>query len=393
MTLLARGKRAPRRALSSTVLAAVFLAGALAQGPAPRSAAQGARRVVVAGSGDVLAHIRVVQAARVHGWDRVLSGLGRLIRDNDIAFANLETPLSEERPVVSGSPPILGAPSELAQALANAGIDVLSVANNHAWDQWARGAARTLDAVRSAGIAAVGAGPTLEAAFAAHVVERGGLRVAWLALTERVNSGPGSAHPEALVARWDDDERVARAVAAAREQADVVVVSVHWSHDFVVRPNGRQRRRAAFLVEHGADLILGHGPHVLQAVERLASPRGEALCAYSLGNLVSNQGLRYRLGRRAASGAHPATWLPTTRDGAWLRALVEVDDTGRVRIRSVEAVPLFTYNNFWNVERGIDREPDIRIQSLLELTDENLRAERAQAIASALGPLVTLVDS
>lgn len=349
------------------------------------------RTVTIAGSGDVLGHIRVVRAARTHGWDRVLGGLAELVRPEDVAFANLETPLSEERPVESGSPPILGAPAELATGLAHAGIDVLSIANNHAWDQWARGAARSVDAVRAAGMGAIGAGPTLDDAFRACVIERGGLRVAFVGITERVNAGPGHSPPEAWIARWDDDARVAAAIEAARRSADVVVVSIHWSHDFWENPTGAQRRRAAFLVEHGVDVILGHGPHILQEVARLPSPRGEALCAYSLGNLVSNQGLRYRAGHGPIPGAHPATWLPTSRDGAWLRVPIRVQG-GRIRLGDVEAVPLFTFNNFWAMERHAEREPDIRIQRLAAVDDVPLREERRPIIAATLGSTVRLVD-
>jgi poly-gamma-glutamate synthesis protein (capsule biosynthesis protein) len=359
--------------------------------PPRLSRAQGAPPVVIAGGGDVLAHIRVVRAARSGGWDRVFEGLREVIRERDVAFANLETPLSEERPVESGSPPILGAPPALATALANAGIDVVSIANNHAWDQWARGAERTVAAVRAARVGAIGAGPTLEEALAPHVIARDGTRVAFVGITERVNAGPGHDPPEALIARWDDDAQVAAAVERAREAADVVVVSIHWSHDFVQRPSARQRARARLLVDHGADIILGHGPHVLHGVERMRSPRGDALCAYSLGNLVSNQGLRYRLGRRAAAGAHIATWLPASRDGAWLRVEVRARG-GRIAIDRVEAVPLFTYNNFWDTQRDRALEPDIRVQRLAEAADTLLRGERHPVIAATLGSEVTLVD-
>jgi poly-gamma-glutamate synthesis protein (capsule biosynthesis protein) len=378
--------------LSALVLALTAAPGLDAQGrDAQGLDARGARPVTIAGGGDVLAHIRVVAAARAGSWDRVLEGVREIVRESDVAFANLETPLSEERPVESGSPPILGAPPELATGLAAAGIDVLSIANNHAWDQWARGAERTVAAVRAAHMGAIGAGPTLDDAFAPHVIERSGTRIAFVGITERVNAGPGHSPPEALIARWDDDARVAAAIERARAEADVVVVSIHWSHDFVERPNGRQRQRARLLVDHGADVILGHGPHVLHAVERMSSPRGEAICAYSLGNLVSNQGLRYRVGRRAAAGAHIATWLPTSRDGAWLRVEVTAR-SGRIAIGRVEAVPLFTYNNFWDTERQRGLSPDIRVQRLAAVTEAPLRTERRPIIATTLTDTVTLVD-
>ena len=346
--------------------------------------------VTIGASGDLLAHIRVVRAAAVHGWPHVLGELSAFTEDEDISFANLETPLSEERPVASGSPPILGAPAALATALGAAGVDVLSIANNHAWDQWARGAQRSVEAVRAAQMGAIGAGPTMEDAFAAHIIESQGLRVAFMAITERVNGGPGHSPPETLIARWDDDAVVAQAVERARRDADIVVVSIHWSHDFWVEPNGAQERRAAFLVEHGADVILGSGPHVLHRVSRLPSPRGDAICAYSLGNLLSNQGNRYRVGRRAAAGAHPATWLPATRDGAWLRIPLHVDH-GRITIRPMTAIPLFTANNFWAMERRETNEPDIQIRRLSAQPEEALIRERHAIIAQTLGPEVSLI--
>jgi len=121
-------QRAGLALLALAKLAAAAVPLAAQDTSASRSA--GVRSVVVAGSGDVLGHIRVVRAARVGGWDRVLAGLGELVRESDVAFANLETPLSEERPVESGSPPILGAPPEPAAALGRPGIDVLRIAKH-----------------------------------------------------------------------------------------------------------------------------------------------------------------------------------------------------------------------------------------------------------------------
>ena len=353
--------------------------------PAP----PGPRIVRLGGSGDFLAHIRVVSSARTHGgFEHVLGALRRTVRPDEIAFLNLETPLSEERPVSSGSPPILGAPPEAAAVMAAIGIDVASVANNHAWDQFSVGAGRTIEALEGAGLVAVGGGPTLEAAFAPRFVTApGGVRVAFLAVTDRVNGGPGPLGVSTVVARWEEDGPLEAALTAARAEAELVVVSVHWSHDFRMTPQPSQRTRARWLVEHGADVILGHGPHVLQEVERLPSPRGEAVCAYSLGNLVSNQGYLYHPGRRAPRDANIATWLPEARDGVWLTIDAALED-GEVRITEIAGVPLFTWNDHW--ERRRDAPEDIRIALLADLPDATLRRLRFREITEALGPNVTL---
>jgi hypothetical protein len=371
-------------------LAAVCVVGALAGVPVrAQRAAERTGDVTIGASGDLLAHIRVVSAARAapSGFDHVLGALASIVDPSEIAFANLESPLSEERTPETGSPPILGAPPELAGALARAGIDVLSLANNHAYDQRPRGATRTREAVSATPILGIGMGPTVEDALTAAIVERGGLRVAFLAFTQFVNGRPRHGPQETEVARWDEPSMLA-AVDRARAQADVVVVSMHWSFDFVEEPTPRQRRAAEHLVEHGADVILGHGPHVLQRVERMRSARGDAICAYSLGNLLSNQGARYIVGRERPDSVHPAVWLPTTRDGAWLRVRVSRDARG-LSIAPLEAIPLFTYNNL-RAREGSGVPEDIRIQRLRDVEDPSLEAERRAVIAAALGPEVTL---
>ncbi len=377
-----------RRATTPAALALTLVLACFAPAGGAQDASRGA--ITIGAGGDLLLQPRVVSAARaaLDGFDRIVGPVRIMAPSEDIAFANLESPLSEEIAVTSGSPPTLGAPPEFAASIARAGIDVISVANNHAWDQGARGAALTLSALREAGVGAIGAGLTEEDAIAPLVVRRGRVRVAFVAVTNRVNAGPGDAEPRARIATWDD-ARVASALEAARRVADVVVVSIHWSHDFWESPREEERTRARFLVDHGADVVLAHGPHVLHPVERLVSSRGDAVCAYSLGNLVSNQGFAYRVGHEGSG--HEATWRPDARDGAWLRLHVSVDGQ-HISIGAIEAVPLFTYNNFYERDSDVEAHEDIYVQRLADVSDLALRAERHAAIAAALGPQVSLVD-
>lgn len=347
-------------------------------------------RVRIAGGGDLLLHIKVNKAAERHGWDHVFGALEPIFSEDEIAFANLETPLVDDvNEVRTGSPPILGAPAEAATALANAGVDVLGCANNHALDQRAVGLARTVTAVEDAGIACIGAGDR-ETIWTPRVVHRGGLRVAFLSTTQRVNRGPGTREPEAFVAcHRTDPERLMTAIDQAREVADVVVLAVHWSHDFAERPSRHQRRLAREWVDRGVDLILGTGPHVLQKIVRTTSPRGDAVIAYSLGNLVSNQGQRWEPGRRVSAAAHTAVRIPDTRDGLVLRTeFTKVD--GQLELSRLEGVPLFTVNNYWAwwFERAVGH--DIRVIRLAD-ADEDVQQSRLPAIRAAIGDEVSLV--
>ncbi|HEY8428402.1 MAG TPA: CapA family protein [Sandaracinaceae bacterium] len=373
-----------RAALSCAVLAWVAaLASAQDRSARPR-------RVWIGASGDIPLHTRVLAAADAHGWDAIFEGLRGVLDPEEIAFANLETPLSMDRVPMRGDPPRLGAPPEAAAALARAGLDVLSVANNHVWDQSHLGLEDTLVALREAGLLSVGAASAEELAPGPVFVERSGIRVAFLAWTDHLQGHPGTRRPVVRPAIWEP-RAARRALEAARARADVVVASMHWGLAYRHDNRFEQRSAAAYLVRHGADVVLGHGPHVLQTVERMDSPRGEALVAYSLGNLVSNQGYLYRRGRRERGVELPLR-EPATRDGVWLRVAVDVAPSGEVRLAAVEAIPLWTHNNHWDLERRRAAVPDVRVVPLASVEDLELREERRRAIAAVLGDLPRFVE-
>lgn len=348
------------------------------------------RRVWIGASGDVLFHTNVLAAAEAHGgFDHVFDGLRELLDPEEIAFANLETPLSTDREPMRGDPPRLGAPPSAALALAHAGIDVVSIANNHVWDQRDLGLQDTIEALHGAGIACVGAAPTEALAPGPIVVERHGVRVAFVAFTDHIQGHPGRRRPVVRVSMWDP-RAARRALEAARAQADLVVASIHWGLAYRHDDRSEQRSEAETLIRYGADVVLGHGPHVLQRVERVESSRGQALIAYSLGNLISNQGYLYRRNHRERGVELPLR-EPATRDGVWLRIAVDLEgDT--VRIDHVEAVPLWTENNHWDLERHRADRPDVRVVPLGAIDDPELRDERQHAIERALGDLPRFVS-
>ena len=317
-----------------------------------------------------------------------------MLRQDDVTFANLETPLSERVPIETGEPPILGAPGAVADALAGVGLDVVSVANNHSYDQTAAGLGETLDALGRVQVRAVGAADDHDAAPGPFITVHNDVRFAFLAYTERINRGPVASGQYVRAARFELEE-VLDHVRRVRPQVDVLVLSIHWSHDFVRAPTAAQRERARALIDAGVDVILGHGAHVLQTVERTTSARGDALVAYSLGNLISNQGMRYFAGRTVPSPdvMHPAVVMPETRDGVWLRVAFALPaDEATLQIERVEGVPLWTRNNYRAVARREASVLEVRAGPLSSAGPE-LIAERAPSIAAALGDAVTLVAS
>jgi len=242
---------------------------------------EGAGLLSLAAIGDVgLLGAARVRAAR-EGWDAPFTSIAPHARAADLAFANLEFPVGERAWVRSGRADEFFHETEVPGALARAGFRVVSLANNHMMDCGPRGLARTLEACRAAGLATAGAGPDLAAARTPACLEVRGARVVVLAYsaTERDAAGPATPGVAPL-----DMELVAADVARWRLEADLLVVSAHWGSMYVDYPPPRVLAMAEQVAAAGADVVLGHHPHVLQGAER----RGRALVLYSLGDAVFN---------------------------------------------------------------------------------------------------------
>ncbi len=223
-------------------------------------------------------------------WREILAG--------DLTLANLESPLTQQREQIRPGPYRLVGDPDHIPALAAAGIDALSLANNHALDAGPAGLADTYTLLQASGITALGAGASEAAALTPHIQQVNGLRVALLALNDVADpaDGPGG------LARADDpawhspdtypwgrawlSAAALDSLRATREQADLVVVLVHWGVEYSPEPAARQRAWAERLVAAGADLVIGSHPHVVQPVEVVQAGERMGIVAYSLGNFI-----------------------------------------------------------------------------------------------------------
>lgn len=203
-----------------------------------------------------------------------------LLQQADLSFCNLEGPLSRRGTRVEKMFTFRGRP-ESGGLLSAAGIDVASVANNHTGDFGPRALVDTLDALRAAGIRSIGGGRTIQDARRPALFTVRGTTVAFLAYSHTyptqfwaTPSRPGVAPADPAI--------IARDIRSARAQAHVVVVSFHWGTELAEAPHDRQVALAHLAVDAGADLVLGHHPHVVQGVERY---RHGVIC-YSLGNFI-----------------------------------------------------------------------------------------------------------
>ena len=332
--------------------------------------------VTLVAVGDILMHGDVKRAAAAQGgFEPLWAEVAPLFRSADLVFGNLETPIA---PVIGqpGRPYLFNAPQDLPEALNRSGFTVLSTANNHAYDQGAPGLRETLTRLEAAGLVSVGSGKDRLQAMRPRILERHGIRIAFLAWTDLFNLDHNRKGRGPWVNALDPDQ-ACEAVRAAKAQADVVVVSVHWGKEDQHDPTPRQREVASRLFEAGADLILGHHPHVLQPLEVAGSPDRRTAVAYSLGNFISNQGRIYDAARMApASG--------DGRDGVAVRATFVRKAPGRVVLDTIGYTPLWTENNWRQVdaEGSLPREIRVVRLDLAERQTEpwRLRRERIREI-------------
>jgi poly-gamma-glutamate synthesis protein (capsule biosynthesis protein) len=311
------------------------------------------------------------------GFSALWADLVPLFKGADLAFGNLETPVAP----VTGRPGVpfqFNAPETLPAALRASGFTVLSTANNHAFDQGAKGVRETLERLRAEHLVTIGSGEDRPKAETLRIVERQGLRVAFLGFTDIFNLDLNRRATEPWV-RPMDPEPAVLAVKEARSQADVVIVSVHWGNEYQHTPTKRQRDIAQALVAAGCDVILGHHPHVLQPVEIVECNGRKALVAFSMGNFISNQDRMYRADQFPVAGGD-------NRDGAALKVRFEqrpgVDGREHVVLAEVVVEPLWTENN-WGASSHRREIRVIRVAA----AETRVRAELEKLSGPTTGPM------
>ena len=223
-----------------------------------------------------------------------LGPIARTLRAADVAMVNLETPVTvrgrrdpKELEFASDRYYFRTPPGAL-DALAGAGVDVVTVANNHAGDYGQVGLDDTVRAARRSGVAAVGAGRDAEEAFTPHVERVDGLDVAFLAADTVQREGGSdvwSAGPDnagIAAARGSRTGRLIGAVETAAARQDLVVVYLHWGRENEACPTQSQRLLSRELADAGADVVVGSHSHVLGG----AGWSGDTYVSYGLGNFV-----------------------------------------------------------------------------------------------------------
>lgn len=245
--------------------------------PAPTSTPD--RVVTIAAVGDLMLARDITTLMDEHGSLYPFERVAGLLMNADITIANMEGTFTE-RGIAADKLYTFRTPPRHAAGLAEAGIDVVSLGNNHTADFGPEGVEDTLAALDTAGVLYAGAGMDEAQARRAAFVEAEGLRIAVLSYTDILeNTFAGPSTPGVA---FGSVEAISADVRAARAQADVVVVSLHSGIEYTDAPDVTQQTLARAAVDAGATLVLGSHPHALQGWEWY----GDGIIVYSLGNFV-----------------------------------------------------------------------------------------------------------
>ena len=213
----------------------------------------------------------------------------------DYTIANLETTVGLYSDQSYSGFPMFNAPPELLTALGEAGVDFVTMANNHILDRFYDGMLLTMDNVEAAGLAYGGVNRSKEEQLEPNIVEVGGVKLGMLCYTDYTNGLEKRSDPQAResgVNYIEDADFAAEAQKLRDAGADAVIAYMHWGREYRREANDEQRAITERLLAAGVDVILGSHPHVVQPagmreVTLADGTQHEALVAYSLGNFNS----------------------------------------------------------------------------------------------------------
>jgi poly-gamma-glutamate capsule biosynthesis protein CapA/YwtB (metallophosphatase superfamily) len=365
-------------------------------------------QVTFAVAGDVIPHQAVREAAAaggadMAGWQALFGDVSDVFARADFGFVNLETPVAPQHS--KGSKPFMfDAPLALPEALKASGIKIVSFANNHAMDQGWAGFAETREHLRELGLLFAGTGDTAQTGWKPVFTEANGIKVGWLGITRWLN---GNRNPdkddqphvnffpytsEAGGAPGMDEAGVLAAVKAAREQCDLLVISVHWGVEYATAPRPDDVAMAHKMLDAGASVIVGHHPHVLQPVETYKTADGRnTVIFYSLGNFLSNQSRTYVDGLMPDKDGDPRDSMI----GLFSAVRKDYGPGGvRVELGRVGILPVWGENNRNDLASGRAKTPVIhpvlidrampRLQARLDALNKIAETGKTDATAPAL---------
>ena len=213
------------------------------------------------------------------------------LQQSDILFGNLESPISDKGTKVYGKGITLRADPKAITGIKDAGFDIISLANNHILDYHKPALTQTIEILNANKILHCGAGENINQAREPVIIDRNGLKVAFLAYTD-MSEYFFSSEKYNFLAKSDREgvaprklDYIIEDINSVRDKTDLVVISLHWGVEESFDVTDKMIEFSHMLIDSGADVILGHHPHQLQAIEIYKNKP----IAYSMGNFIFDQ--------------------------------------------------------------------------------------------------------
>lgn len=271
-----------------------------------------AEEIAVTAVGDIMLAGRWAPELRRKGYDFPFTATTSELRKSDVTIANLESPIARHGTEYTDKKFRFRAEPAVATALKTAGINLVTLANNHIMDFGQEALLETRNHLETAGIAWIGAGETLAEARKPYLYNAKGKTIAFLgySLTQPTEFFAGKGRSGTAPGF---DRFIAEDIANVRRLADYVIVSIHWGTEGTSSIQPYQRVLAHKVIDAGADIILGHHPHVLRGIERYK----KGIIFYSLGN--------FAFASKGTTAEHSIIVRIRFRDGSREAELVPID--------------------------------------------------------------------
>ena len=233
--------------------------------------------------GDVLIHESVYKDAKegnTYNFHKMFTEIEPIIKKYDLKFCNQESTIGGTVLGISGYPSF-NSPDEIGDEIVNLGFNLISLANNHAFDKGEDAILYSNSFWKSKNVVTSGSYSSNEEKNDIKIYEKNGIKYAFFAYTTLSNR---QVTKDYLVDIYDAS-KVSNDIDKVKDKVDVIIVSMHWGVEYSNIPTESQRQIAEYLSSLGVNLSIGTHPHVVQPVEYI----GDTLVIYSLGNFISNQ--------------------------------------------------------------------------------------------------------
>lgn len=242
--------------------------------------------------GDYMNHITQIRQAKATNYDFTdsFAVIKDIVGKSDLSIVNLETTIAKDESDMSGYPEF-ATHENVIKALKDTGFDVLSTANNHAYDRRLKGIDHTIDTIEKYGLKRTGTFKENESTNPL-IVDVNGIKVGFFSYTQMLNGFENSMLNSGrdTAVNLINMEKIKKDVDYLKQNhADVIMCYLHWGEEYSDYPNAYQKNTFKKLSDMGVDLVIGSHPHTIQKSDVIDNNGKKSYCVYSMGNLVSDQ--------------------------------------------------------------------------------------------------------